>query len=81
MPIWSGCSRTPSGFAAAKIIRRILGLAHNIDFNSMETHFRRYAKNQFIATAMMLDAPSFRTIGAVTKAVQEVRDWQPDSGG
>jgi 5-methylthioribose kinase len=30
---------------------------------------------------MMLDAPSFRSIGAVTKAVQEVRDWQPDFGG
>jgi len=35
-PTWSGCSRTPSAFSAAKIIRRILGLAHNIDFEWIE---------------------------------------------
>jgi len=27
---------------------------------------------------MMLDTPSFRTIGAVTRAAREMRDWQPD---
>jgi 5-methylthioribose kinase len=30
---------------------------------------------------MMLDAPSFGTIGAVTKAARDLRDWQPDFGG
>ena len=34
-PTWRGCSRHV-GFAAAKIIRRILGLAHNIDFEWIE---------------------------------------------
>jgi 5-methylthioribose kinase len=72
------------GFAAAKIIRRILGLAHNIDFEWIEDLRLRAvceARSLRLARAMMLDAPSFRSIGAVTKAVQEVRDWQPDFGG
>jgi hypothetical protein len=30
---------------------------------------------------MMLETPSFRIIGAVTKAARELRDWQPDFGG
>ena len=51
------------GFAAAKIIRRILGLAHNIDFEWIE---------------MLVDTLSFGTIRAVTKAARELRDWQPD---
>jgi 5-methylthioribose kinase len=29
---------------------------------------------------MMVDTPSFPTIGAVTKAARELRDWQPDFG-
>jgi 5-methylthioribose kinase len=30
------------------------------------------------ARAMMVDAASFHTIGAVTKAAQEARDWEPE---
>ena len=71
------------GFSAAKIIRRILGLAHNIDFELIEDPKRRAiseARSLRLARAMMVDAASFRSIGAVTKAAQEVRDWQPDFG-
>jgi 5-methylthioribose kinase len=69
------------GFSAAKIIRRILGLAHNIDFELIEDPKRRAtceARSLRLARAMMVEAASFGTIGAVTKAAREVRDWQPD---
>ena len=72
------------GFAAAKIIRRILGLAHNIDFEWIEDARLRAtceARALRLARAMMLDTPSFRTIGNVTQAAKELRDWQPDFGG
>jgi 5-methylthioribose kinase len=69
------------GFAAAKIIRRILGLAHNIDFEWIEDARLRAiceARSLRLARAMLVDTPSFGTIGAVTKAARELRDWQPD---
>lgn len=72
------------GFSAAKIIRRILGLAHNIDFEWIENSLIRAtceARCLRLARAMLLDAPSFRSIGDVTKAAKELRDWQPDFGG
>ena len=31
-----------------------------------------------LARAMMVDTASFPTIGSVTKAARELRDWQPD---
>lgn len=71
------------GFSAAKIIRRILGLAHNIDFEWIEDPRLRAvceARSLRLARAMMVDTASFRTIGAVTKAARELRDWQPDFG-
>jgi 5-methylthioribose kinase len=69
------------GFAAAKIVRRILGLAHNIDFEWIEDAKLRAvceARSLRLARAMLVDTPSFETIGAVTKAARELRDWQPD---
>jgi 5-methylthioribose kinase len=69
------------GFSAAKIIRRILGLAHNIDFELIEDPKRRAvceARSLQLARAMMVDTASFPTIGAVTAAAREVRDWQPE---
>ncbi|MBR1120663.1 S-methyl-5-thioribose kinase [Bradyrhizobium lablabi] len=69
------------GFSAAKIIRRILGLAHNIDFELIEDPKRRAiceARSLKLARVMMVEASSFPTIGAVTKAAREARDWQPD---
>jgi 5-methylthioribose kinase len=73
--------RDTVGFSAAKIIRRILGLAHNIDFELIEDPKRRAiseVRSLRLARAMMVDTASFPTIGAVTKAAREVRDWQPD---
>lgn len=72
------------GFSAAKIIRRILGLAHNIDFELIEDPRSRAtceARSLRLARAMMVETASFGTIGAVTKAAREARDWQPDFGG
>jgi len=69
------------GFAAAKIIRRILGLAHNIDFELIEdTRLRATceARSLRLARAMMVETASFHSIGAVTKAARELRDWQPE---
>ena len=69
------------GFAAAKIIRRILGLAHNIDFELIEDTKQRAiceARSLRLARAMMVDTASFRSIGAVTNAARDARDWQPD---
>jgi 5-methylthioribose kinase len=76
--------RDTVGFSAAKIIRRILGLAHNIDFELIEDPKRRAvceARSLRLARAMLVDAASFPSIGAVTSAAREVRDWQPDFGG
>ena len=69
------------GFSAAKIIRRILGLAHNIDFELIEDPKRRAiseARSLRLARTMMVDTGSFASIGSVTKAARELRDWQPD---
>jgi 5-methylthioribose kinase len=68
------------GFAAAKIIRRILGLAHNIDFEWIEDARLRAiceARSLRLAREMLVETSSFGTIGAVTKAARELRDWQP----
>ena len=69
------------GFAAAKTIRRILGLAHNIDFELIADEKLRAiceARSLRLARDMLVNTASFPTIGAVTKAAREVRDWQPD---
>jgi 5-methylthioribose kinase len=72
------------GFSAAKMIRRILGLAHNIDFDWIEDPRSRAiceARSLRLARAMMVDAAKFHTIGSITKTAQALRDWQPDFGG
>jgi 5-methylthioribose kinase len=69
------------GFTAAKIIRRILGLAHNIDFELIEDPKMRAtceARSLRLARALMVDTASFTTIGAVTNAARTARDWQPE---
>jgi 5-methylthioribose kinase len=69
------------GFAAAKIVRRILGLAHNIDFEWIEDAKCRAvceARSLRLAREMLVDTPAFPTIGALTKAARELRDWRPD---
>ncbi|NEU96695.1 S-methyl-5-thioribose kinase [Bradyrhizobium uaiense] len=69
------------GFAAAKTIRRILGLAHNIDFEWIADEKQRAiceARALKLARNMMLEAASYTTIGAVTYAAGELRHWRPD---
>jgi len=73
--------RDTVGFAAAKIIRRILGLAHNIDFEWIEdTKLRAVceARSLRLARAMLTDARSFATIADVTSMARELRSWSPD---
>ena len=68
------------GFAGAKIIRRILGLAHNADFELIEDARQRAvceARSLRLARAMMVETEAFATIGAVTAAARELRHWQP----
>src|SRR5437660_1322949 len=69
------------GFAAAKIIRRIFGLAHNIDFELIEDPRRRAiceARAVRLARTMMVETGSFPTITAVTGAARHLRDWLPE---
>jgi 5-methylthioribose kinase len=76
--------RDAVGFAAAKIIRRILGLAHNIDFEWIEDAKLRAvceARSLRLARAMLVDARSFPNIAAVTAMASALRDWQPDFAG
>ncbi|MGJ5205296.1 S-methyl-5-thioribose kinase [Bradyrhizobium sp. HKCCYLR20261] len=68
------------GFTAAKIIRRILGLAHNIDFELIEDAKRRAtceARALRLARTLMVEGGSFTSIGSVTNAARELRHWQP----
>jgi 5-methylthioribose kinase len=69
------------GFAGAKTIRRILGLAHNIDFELIADEKLRAiceARSLRLARDMLVNTASFPAIDAVTKAAREVRNWQPD---
>jgi 5-methylthioribose kinase len=69
------------GFAAAKTIRRILGLAHNIDFEWIADERLRSiceARSLKLARDMLVNTSSYPTIGDITKAAREMRDWQPD---
>ena len=69
------------GFAAAKTIRRIFGLAHNIDFELIEDPYKRAvseARAVRLARAMMVERGAFPTIKDVTGKARKLRDWQPD---
>jgi 5-methylthioribose kinase len=69
------------GFAAAKTIRRILGLAHNIDFELIADEKLRAiceARSLRLAREMLVNTASFATIADVTGAARKVRDWRPD---
>jgi len=72
------------GFAAAKTIRRIFGLAHNIDFELIEDPNKRAvseARAVRLARAMMVEAATFRTIAEVAGAARKLRGWQPELSG
>lgn len=64
------------GFAAAKTIRRILGLAHNIDFELIEDKDARAAcesRALRLARELMVNTGRYLTIASVTAAAREVR--------
>ena len=65
------------GFAAAKMIRRVLGLAHNIDLEWIEDPDVRAAcetRCLKLARDMMVNRTDYPTIEAVTAAARKVRD-------
>jgi 5-methylthioribose kinase len=65
------------GFAAAKMIRRILGLAHNIDLEWIEDKDRRAsceARALTLARDMMVNTGNHASIRAVTDAARRVRE-------
>lgn len=64
------------GFAAAKMIRRILGLAHNIDLEWIEDKDRRAtceARALTLARDMMVHAERYPAIQSVTGAARRIR--------
>jgi 5-methylthioribose kinase len=64
------------GFAAAKTIRRILGLAHNIDFEWIkDADSRALCETRALRLArdMMVHTERYRDIGSVTAAARQVR--------
>lgn len=64
------------GFAAAKTIRRILGLAHNIDFEWIkDADMRALCEMRALRLArdMMVHTERYRDIGAVIAAARQVR--------
>lgn len=72
------------GFAAAKIIRRIFGLAHNIDFELIEDARRRAvteARAVQLARAMMVETGTFPAVADVARAARKLRDWLPELSG
>ncbi|MEM8842806.1 MAG: S-methyl-5-thioribose kinase [Pseudomonadota bacterium] len=68
------------GFAAAKMIRRILGLAHNIDLEWIEdeqTRAMAEARALTLARDLMVNTGSYRSIGAVTEAARRTNALTP----
>lgn len=64
------------GFAAAKMIRRILGLAHNIDLEWIEDKDVRAAceaRALTLARDMMVNTASYPSISTVTEAARRIR--------
>ena len=67
-------------FGAAKMIRRILGIAHNIDFEWIEDPDRRAACERpalLLGRELLVNTAAYRTIQAVTDAAQ---DFQTRTG-
>ncbi|MGH6875321.1 MAG: S-methyl-5-thioribose kinase [Aestuariivirgaceae bacterium] len=68
------------GFAAAKMIRRILGLAHNIDFEWISDQSMKAAceaRALQLARMMMINCNSFGSLESVCDAARLLRKWQP----
>jgi 5-methylthioribose kinase len=72
------------GFAGAKMIRRILGLAHNIDLEHIaDPRVRATAEARALALAreLIVDASAFRGVGAVVEAARRHDRRTPPLGG
>jgi len=72
------------GFAAAKMIRRVLGLAHNIDLEWIKdatVRARCEARVLTLARDMMVNAGSYPAPGAIIRAARHFDQWQPPLGG
>lgn len=68
------------GFAGAKMIRRILGLAHNIDLEWIKDADRRAlceARALLLARDMVVNAPVYANAGALTSAARAMRNENP----
>ena len=71
------------GFAGAKMIRRIFGLAHNIDFEHIAdpgTRATCEARAVTLARELVVHAADFRTIAAVTAAARRADATRPELG-
>jgi 5-methylthioribose kinase len=69
------------GFAAAKMIRRILGLAHNIDFEWIKDDALRACceyRALRLARDLMVNTRRYRTIEAVTNAARIMHTLDPE---
>jgi 5-methylthioribose kinase len=68
------------GFAAAKMIRRILGLAHNIDFEWIkDERIRATAESRALTLArdLLVNTQNYPSIGSVTAAARTANDLKP----
>jgi 5-methylthioribose kinase len=71
------------GFAAAKMIRRILGLAHNIDLEAIsDAHTRATCEARALVMArdLMVNPGGYRDIEAVAAAAREMQRFVPGFG-
>jgi 5-methylthioribose kinase len=71
------------GFAAAKMIRRVLGLAHNIDLEWIKDERLRAtceARVLVMARDMMVNPEGYASVGDVTSAARTVRHWTASFG-
>jgi 5-methylthioribose kinase len=70
-------------FAAAKMIRRILGLAHNIDFEWIKDKNLKAAcemRALELARNMMINAEFFSSLAPICDEAHNLRKWQPQFG-
>lgn len=68
------------GFAGVEMIRRILGLAHTIDLDGIEPPDRRSVCETAclrLGRELVVNAPAYATIEAVTAAARQVRQDHP----
>ena len=73
--------RDTLGFAAAKMIRRILGLAHNIDLEWIEderTRATAEARSLLLARDLMVNADRYGDIETVTATARRMNELVPD---